>query len=62
MAIEEQKYDEQWGSFYEGLKTKSKASMMYNYFFVLRRLCFTISLFYMYDYVAIQIIVFILST
>ena len=62
LAIEEQKYDELWGSFYEDLKTNSRQAMMYNFYFVLRRFFFTISLFYLYNYVALQIIVFTLSS
>ena len=34
--------------------------MMYNYFFILRRFFFALSLFYLYDYVALQIIFFVL--
>ena len=60
--MEERKFDKEWKCFYEDLKTDSRPSMMYNYYFVLRRFFFTLSLFYMYDYVALQIIVFVLTS
>ena len=60
--MEERKFDKEWKCFYEDLKTDCRPSMMYNYYFILRRFFFTLSLFYMYDYVVLQIIVFVLTS
>ena len=62
LAMEERKFDKEWQCFYEDLRTDSRLTMMYNYFFILRRFFFSLSLFYMYDYAALQIIVFVLSS
>ena len=61
MASRERDYDKKWGSFYEDLK-RSRMSMMFNYFFILRKFFFAFILFYWYDMVAVQIIFFILTT
>ena len=53
VASMERAYDKQWISFYEGLKEKSKLAMMYNYFFIIRKFFFVMSVYYWYDFVAI---------
>jgi hypothetical protein len=58
----ERTFDKKFGDFYEGLKTKSRAAMQYNYIFVLRRFLFVITAFYWYDLVGIQIGFFVFTT
>ena len=53
VASMERIYDKQWNSFYEGLREKSKSAMMYNYFFIIRKFLFVISVYYWYDFVGI---------
>ena len=52
-AMLERQYDKVWDAFYEGLRKDSRLSMMYNYFFVVRRFFLATSLFYMWEYVAL---------
>jgi hypothetical protein len=53
LAMVERKFDKEWESFYEGLNTRSRPAMMYNYFFIIRKSLFAFTLFYMYEMVAI---------
>jgi hypothetical protein len=58
----ERVYDKKFGNFYDGLKTKTRMAMNYNYIFLVRRFIFVFSAFYWYGQVAIQIGIFVLTT
>ena len=49
----ERAFDKQFGDFYEGLKTRSRMAMFYNYVFIVRRFLFFFTAFYWSGHVAI---------
>jgi hypothetical protein len=47
--FENEKFERNWGAFFEGLSTKFKANMYFNFMFILRRLIFFFTAFFLYS-------------
>jgi hypothetical protein len=46
-----------WGSFYEGINIKKKLNVFNNLFFILRRLIFFLTVFFLQNYSSVQLII-----
>jgi len=60
--LKEPEFEAKYGSVYEGLKLKSRSSLVYNCYFVIRRCFFMLTSLILYGHVLLQLFIVILMT
>ena len=48
---ESKSFENTWGSFYEGVKTESKSTLMFNFFYMMRRVLLVYAIFMLVEHV-----------
>ena len=51
IIYEDHDFERSWGSFYEGIRRLNKLTLMFNFFFMLRRVLLVYAVFWLNDYV-----------
>lgn len=60
--LDDEEFQEKFGSVYEGLETGKKSALVYSVFFILRRLAFAAASLFLYQYVMVQLPIMIYLT